>query len=242
MRIFGDTNVGRVREINEDFFYICEKRVGLLPNLFIVADGMGGHQAGEVASRMACENFVKYCETMAEPGMTIEGILKQAVQYANRCVYEQSMHQNEQFGMGTTLVAGVVDFQHLYVVNVGDSRLYVSNETLRQVTIDHSYVEELIRAGQITKEEGQHHPAKNRITRALGVEGEVNPDLFQVSIDETSRVLLCSDGLTNMIDEEEINTLISLLADLESCTHKLIAKAIEYGGHDNITVVLVDLA
>lgn len=242
MRIFGDTHVGRVREMNEDFYFESELAVGPLPNLFIVADGMGGHQAGEVASRMACEAFVRCCRDMAEPGMTIEQLLKHAAGYANRCVYEKSMETADQFGMGTTLVAGVVDAQHLYVVNVGDSRLYVLDDTLRQVTIDHSYVEELVQLGQISREEASHHPAKNKITRALGVDRMVKADFFQVAVAAVEKVLLCSDGLTNMIDEKEIYHIMSQTAGAQACTHKLIQKAVEYGGYDNITVVLVDLS
>lgn len=239
MELFGKTHSGLVREINEDNLWISQESIGPIQNLFIIADGMGGHKAGEVASKLAVESFVHFCQgTPAE--VTVEELFIRAVRYANNVIYDQSIHTTEMSGMGTTLVACTMSEGVLYVANVGDSRLYVLEKELKQITIDHSYVEELVRAGEISREESYHHPAKNKITRALGVGYEIEVDIFKLNMRGISRILLCSDGLTNMITDEKIVEIITTTETIKHQGQKLIDEALINGGIDNITAILLN--
>lgn len=240
MRIFGDTHIGLVREINEDCIFFTEHPIGPLTNLFIVADGMGGHNAGEIASSLAIEAFKSYIET-ASSVTNVKKLLEDAMQYANKVVYEKALTTLDMFGMGTTMVACTIYENTIYVANVGDSRLYVLQDTIEQVTVDHSYVEELVRAGEITRDESIHHPAKNKITRALGASGDVGVDVFELSTMDVRVVLLCSDGLSNMISDKEIESMLMKDVSLEQQGYALVQMALQNGGIDNISLIMVEL-
>lgn len=238
LRAYGLKDVGRCRSINQDYIYISEKPVGNLPNLFLVADGMGGHRAGDLAS----EYTVSRIREAVEKSMrTIPlQILKSAFQYANQRLLEKAQESEAYFGMGTTLVAATVVENTAYIANVGDSRLYKVGRTIEQVTKDHSLVEEMVRMGEISKEEARNHPEKNIITRAIGVSGEVDPDYFSTGLMPGERLLLCSDGLSNMIEDFQILKIVSQEKDLRLCAQELVDTANRNGGRDNIAVVLVE--
>ena len=238
LRAYGLKDVGRCRSINQDYIYISEKPVGNLPNLFLVADGMGGHRAGDLAS----EYTVSRIREAVEKSMrTIPlQILKSAFQYANQRLLEKAQESEAYFGMGTTLVAATVVENTAYIANVGDSRLYKVGRTIEQVTKDHSLVEEMVRMGEISKEEARNHPEKNIITRAIGVSDEVDPDYFSTGLMPGERLLLCSDGLSNMIEDSQILRIVRQEKDLRLCAQELVDTANRNGGRDNIAVVLVE--
>lgn len=237
MKSFGATDKGLRREYNEDYFYISDTQIGCLPNLYVVADGMGGHKAGDVASRQAIKYLTEYIRASSSVDM-IE-VLKEAVKYANTKVYEEGLANDDLRGMGTTLVVATLVNQMLYVFNVGDSRLYIKGSELIQLTIDHSVVEELYRAGQIADEDRYNHPDKNIITRAIGAEKEVVVDSFTKKIDGNDIILLCSDGVTKMLVDQDINTILLNGNSLKEIGEKLIIESNEQGGHDNITLIIV---
>ncbi len=240
MKTFGITHIGLVREINEDNYFMSKEPIGKLPNLFIIADGMGGHNAGEVASKLAVEGFVNYVKNDSSTE-TIEGIFIKATQYANNVIYEKAIHTSEMNGMGTTMVACSLIDDILYVINIGDSRLYVIDQALKQVTIDHSYVEELIRVGEITRDESIHHPAKNKITRALGIVHHADPDIYKLRANELTKIFLCSDGLTTMVRDERIFEALSSNIEIREQGNMLVDEAINNGGTDNITLLIIDI-
>lgn len=239
MEIFGKTHIGKVRQINQDYFLISREPIGKLDNLFIIADGMGGHKAGEIAAKLAVQSFIEFCEKTSEP--SIEEIFIKAIGYANNTIYEKSIHTLEMSGMGTTMVACTIYDDILYIANVGDSRLYVIEDVIKQITIDHSYVEELVRMGEISREESINHPAKNKITRALGIEPDIDVDLFKLNTGNIKEVLLCSDGLTNMVTDSTIEKVLKSGDSLEIQVENLIDHALMQGGIDNITVILLGL-
>lgn len=239
MKTFSMTHVGMRRETNQDYMYTSEIPVGNLPNLFLVADGMGGHAAGDYASRFTVEKVVDYARqsTKREP----VAILREAVKEANELLLAAAANDPQKEGMGTTLVAAVVDNDRLYVANVGDSRLYILNqEKIVQITRDHSLVEEMIRLGEMDKEEAKDHPDKHIITRAIGVFAEVHVDFFETVIKSGDIILMCTDGLTNMVDDESIRQIVRGQRDIVEKTEKLIEAANQNGGRDNITVVIVE--
>ena len=235
---FGKTDVGLMRTINQDSIFVSTKPVGKLPNLFIVADGMGGHKAGDVASRVAIEKFVKYaCTThMTDPA----NILDAGIMSINKEIYDMANSNRDYSGMGTTFVAAVIAEGHVYIANVGDSRLYVVGSKIRQITRDHSYVEEMVRIGELDRADARNHPDKNIITRAVGAEDHVEPDFFTVELREGDTVLMCSDGLTNMLEDEEIRMIISGARDLVEKAERLVEAANANGGRDNISVILIE--
>ncbi len=239
MKAYGNTNAGLVRKTNEDCYFISSNKTGPFSNLFVVADGMGGHNAGEIASKLAIESFVSYIAA-ANDFDSIENLLIKATQYANKTIFEQAKLNDTYNGMGTTLVALGVLEDELLIINVGDSRLYILDAELKQITIDHSYVEELVRAGEITREESIHHPSKNKITKALGVFKSVFPDIYRMGIKDSKRILLCTDGLTNMVNDKEISDILRNGLNIEAQGDCLIHAAMEYGGTDNITFILID--
>ena len=231
------TDVGKKRNMNQDFVYASDQPVGNLHNLFIVADGMGGHAAGDYASRCAVETFIDYIENTGrrKPVSILEG----ALQAANRAVYARSVEDKSMAGMGTTLVAGTVWNGCLYVVNIGDSRMYLLEDTIEQITRDHSLVEEMVRGGQLTKEAARVHPEKNVITRAIGMKDKVRADYFDLELVKGDIFLLCSDGLTNMVTDQEIWRIVHRAHSIEEAGRQLIDTANENGGSDNISVILV---
>ena len=232
------TDTGRVRTANQDYVYATTESVGAMPNLFLVADGMGGHQAGDYASRYIVENLVEHIKKTTEPG-TIP-LLKEGIQKINTMLYQESMKKPELTGMGTTLVAAVVDGTTMYVANVGDSRLYVVGNRLKQITKDHSLVEEMVSLGQLERGSRNYLEKKNIITRAVGTEDKLEIDFFEVSLEPGDYVLMCSDGLSNMLEAAEMEEIICSELELPEKAEKLITVANDNGGKDNIAVVLID--
>lgn len=240
MDSFSKTDVGMVRKVNQDYLFRSDKPVGNLPNLFLVADGMGGHKAGDLASRLCVETFVE--EAGQNSLKTPVSILNEAVTKANETVFGKAKESLDYEGMGTTLVAATIADQVLYVANIGDSRLYVIHHSIEQITEDHSWVEEMVKKGELSEEEMRFHPQKNIITRALGTGEQVTADFFEVELKPGDRVLMCSDGLSNMIDDDELFHIVSNKEKgLEDICNALVAKANEYGGKDNIAVVLIGI-
>ncbi|MCI8597135.1 MAG: Stp1/IreP family PP2C-type Ser/Thr phosphatase [Lachnospiraceae bacterium] len=231
-------DVGRCRDINQDYIFVSEKPVGNLPNLFLVADGMGGHKAGDLASEYTV-SMIREAVEKSMRNIPLQ-ILKGAFQYANQKLIEKAGESSAYTGMGTTLVAATVVGEMVYVVNVGDSRLYKVGRNIEQITQDHSLVEEMVRLGEISREQAMNHPEKNIITRAIGVEKEVEPDYFTISLEQGECLLLCSDGLSNMIEDSQIKEILDRRADLRSATKELVYTANQNGGRDNIAVVLVE--
>ena len=238
MKSYCVTEVGVKRNMNQDFVYASDQPVGNLSNLFIVADGMGGHNAGDLASRYTLETMVDYIENASEKRPI--PLLEAAVQTANQKVMEKAREDKNLEGMGTTVVAATVQGGFLYVANVGDSRLYLLDDGIEQITRDHSLVEEMVRAGELGREEARNHPEKNIITRAVGVKKQIRIDFFDVALNPGDRFLLCSDGLTNMVEDEEILRLVKRETSLEEAARKLVALANRNGGKDNISVVLAE--
>ena len=239
VKLFSITDVGRRREINEDYLFTSDEPVGNLPNLFIVADGMGGHNAGDYASKHAVEKAVMSIRNFTGE-YDAENILQKAIDDANTHINKISRQNRSLKGMGTTFVAATFEDNHVTVANVGDSRLYVVNDFITQITKDHSLVEEMVDMGGIDREAARKHPDKNIITRAVGVKEYVLVDFFDVHKGRTEKLLLCTDGLTNMLKDEEIHKIIIGSSSLEDAGRRLIEAANENGGRDNIAVVLVE--
>ena len=232
------TDTGRVRTANQDYVYASVEPVGSLPNLFVVADGMGGHQAGDYASRYIVENLVSYLQYTENS--QIVPLLREGILKVNTMLYQESKEKPELSGMGTTLVAAVADENTLYVANVGDSRLYLVRDRIRQVTRDHSYVEELVSLGRLERGSKDYKDKKNIITRAVGTEDKLLVDFFEVGLEPGDFILMCSDGLSNMLEDVEMEEIVGSDLELEEKAEKLITVANDNGGKDNKAVVLVD--
>ena len=238
---YGQTDIGMVRSINQDSIFFSDKSVGNLPNLYIVADGMGGHKAGDYASAHAVSWFVEYAKECKYTNPIT--IMKTGIAKVNDMLLEMSATHSELNGMGTTFVSAVIVVNKMYVANIGDSRLYVIHQgETKQITLDHSLVEELIRTGQLDRRRVRFHPEKNIITRALGTGKEAVPDFFEIILQNDERVLLCSDGLTNMVEDDEIGTIVMGQRFVDKICERLIERANYYGGKDNIGVVVVEQA
>ena len=224
--------------MNQDYIYCNEHAIGCLPNLFIVADGMGGHKAGDLASKMCVEAV---CDSVRDSELTTPvSVLNEAVFKAHHSVQTIAADNPDYEGMGTTLVVATILDNILYVANIGDSRLYLLRETLNQITEDHSLVEEMVKSGELAKENVRSHPNKNVITRALGVGSEIKPDYFEVKLHREDVILMCTDGLSNMIEDAEIEYIIKGNSDnVEKAGRELLDQANDSGGKDNITVLLV---
>ncbi len=235
---YGKTDIGMCRVMNQDCIYFSDKSIGNLPNLYIVADGMGGHKAGDYASAHAVSWFVDYVKECDYVNPIT--IIKTGISKVNDRLFQMSADHAELRGMGTTFVAAVIVENKLYVANIGDSRLYIVGEEIRQITLDHSLVEELIRTGQLERRKVRFHPEKNIITRALGTAREAVPDFFELELESTDKILLCSDGLTNMVEDDEIEMIIKRQPHMDRCCDELIERANYYGGKDNIGVVVIE--
>lgn len=237
MEVSSATSVGRIRPLNEDSYFVSEPdQSGTV--LAIVADGMGGHNAGEVASGKAVGIVQK--DVLGKCGENAKDILVKAVNDANREIYEMSVNARNLSGMGTTMTACVAEEHNVTAVQVGDSRLYlIRGEKITQITKDHSLVEMLLENGKITKEEARRHPQKNIITRAVGTDKTVEADIYEFRAEAGDVILLCSDGLVNMVEDEEILSVINLSETLNDAANKLVAEAETAGGTDNITVILI---
>lgn len=241
---YGRTDIGCVRPKNEDSIYVSNEPVGKLDNLYIVADGMGGHRAGQVASNTAIEAFLAYLNKY-QPDSTDEPLdmIIGAVNMANDAVYKLGRTYEEYSEMGTTIIGATVVGNNMYVAHVGDSRLYkISDGKIEQVTNDHSLVAEMVRAGQITEEEARNHPQRNCITRAVGTDSSVVTDGLIVKVKENDIILICSDGLSTMLEDDEICNIASAGGfSLEDRTSMLVEAAKKNGGFDNISVIIIDI-
>ena len=228
MKATAITDIGKTRAVNQDYIYTSVDRVGCLPNLFIVADGMGGHKAGDIASRFTVETIKTLIEQ--SQGKDAISIINDSVKMVNGLLLQKASESEDYYG------------NVLRVANVGDSRLYVIDDNdITQITRDHSLVEEMVLAGQLSKSEARTHARKNVITRAIGVEEQVEPEMFSIDLKENSKVLMCSDGLTNMLEDAEILSIVRNNADIEDAARMLIDRANENGGKDNISVIIVEL-
>jgi len=240
MIYYAHSDIGKAREKNQDSFYIPKEDDKL--KIFALADGMGGYKGGEVASRLAVISAKNYLETNFEKiEHTKEAILdliKSSVEYANMVVYEKSKEDDNLQGMGTTLELCLIYNNRAYIGHVGDSRIYrIRKGIIRKLTTDHSYVEKLVKDGKISKEEANYHPKKNMITKALGCGAFVEPDVMVKGFQKEDIIILSSDGLTNMVTDEEI--LAEAINDISKASINLVDKANEMGGYDNITIIVV---
>ena len=239
MRATAITDIGKTRAVNQDYIYASVEGIGCLPKLFVVADGMGGHKAGDTASRYTVETIK---ELIAESEETDAlSVISEAVKSVNTLLIKKAGESEDYQGMGTTLVIASIFGNVLRVANVGDSRLYVIDDEITQITRDHSLVEEMVLAGQLSRSEARTHAKKNVITRAIGGEEEVEPEMFSVDLKENSKILMCSDGLTNMLEDDEIMRIVKNSPDIEEAAAVLIDRANANGGKDNISVVIVEL-
>ena len=216
MKAYSKTDIGSKRTMNQDSVYCNENSVGSFQNLFIVADGMGGHKAGDYASRLCVEKIVYAVEQ--SKSITPVTILEEAVTEANKGVLEEAKANAEYEGMGTTMVACTLQKDTLYIANI-----------------------EMVKKGELTESQARIHPQKNIITRALGIDEVVHADYFEIDVKPDDKILMCSDGLTNMVEDEDIEYIIRHSSSIEKAVENLVEKANENGGKDNITVILVQI-
>ena len=238
MRTFSITDVGMVRQVNQDYVFEGGRPLGILRNLFVVADGMGGHQAGDYASKYTVEVLQRELEK--SQGEDIERVLVNAIKTANREIIREASKDEHLKGMGTTVVAATIMNQMMYFANVGDSRLYLINHGIQQLTKDHSLVEEMVRLGGIKPEEAKHHPDKNIITRAIGAKADVDVDFYEHRLKRGDIILMCTDGLSNMVEDEELFHIVQGARDIVEAGQNLVNAAKENGGTDNIGIVLIE--
>ncbi|VFB16230.1 Serine/threonine phosphatase stp [Urinicoccus massiliensis] len=231
MIAYGATNVGKVRKNNEDAFKISNK-----DKIYLLADGMGGHLGGEFASSMAVQELEKLLVDVKD-----KAEIKEAIEEVNRKIYQKSLEDENLSGMGTTLSLIKILDDHLYFANIGDSRIYcLKGKDLIQLTIDDSYVNYLLEVGAITSDQAKDHPKKNVLLKALGTTEDIEVFIQEVQWEEDDLYLLCSDGLTNMLEEEEIQEIISS-NEAEKAVDLLINQALDRGGKDNITVIVLTI-
>lgn len=241
VEVFGLSDVGCIRELNEDCYCICGFGDNSERGFCILADGMGGHNAGEVASQNAVKLIAEEMNRLLESGeKEIPGQLSRAVSAANTGVYTMASENPIHRGMGTTVVTAFIDDGTAYVANVGDSRAYaVRDDEIVQITTDHSVVSELVMRGTITKEEARLHPQKNIITRAVGTDKSVRTDIFEYNYSPGDVMIICSDGLSTMLDDNRILEIIKSKKTSEDTVNSLISAAKDEGGLDNITVICI---
>ncbi|MGN8816879.1 Stp1/IreP family PP2C-type Ser/Thr phosphatase [Oribacterium sp. HCP28S3_H8] len=239
MIFFAETDKGKRRRMNQDYVYGTDQPIGALDDLFLLADGMGGHKAGDYASRYLVEELKKYfANTSSGP---VVRLLQKGIESINAELYMLSRENESLSGMGTTLVAAVIEQEVMTVANIGDSRCYlIHGNTIRQITRDHSYVEEMVERGMMRRGSPEYLRARNIITRAVGIEPTVEADFFEIDLSEGDFVLLCSDGLFNMVDNESILSIVRDDSSIQDKGRALIDMANINGGRDNIGVVLID--
>lgn len=241
MQIFGLSDVGQQRSENQDAFAYEVIEPGIV--VFVVCDGMGGAQAGNVASSMASQVFMEHMKRDIRPHISdkyARSILLNAVNFANYEVYKKSLSNASFNGMGTTLVGGFYQEGHGILVNIGDSRAYMlTDDVITRITRDHSVVEEMIAHGQLTEEQARTHPRRNLITRALGTDEQVEADYFPYELSGTDTLLLCSDGLTGPVEDAAVHAVYKAHPAPEDCARALIDAANAGGGSDNITALLL---
>lgn len=238
MKTFSKTDVGKRRSVNQDYVFTSERPIGKLPNLLVVADGMGGHNAGDFASRFVVEDIKK--EILSSEEQHPEVILRKSIEEANHKLIAEAKKDVRLEGMGTTLVAATVIEHTLYFANVGDSRLYLIHDEIRQLSRDHSLVQEMVRLGGLNAEEAKHHPDKNIITRAIGAKEQLEVDFFEYHLQPGDIILMCTDGLSNMVEDEEIFCIVKSSRDVVEAVERLIEEANKNGGNDNIGVVVAE--
>ena len=238
MKTFSKTDVGMVREVNQDYVFCTAKPIGNLPNLLIVADGMGGHKAGDFASRFVVEHLQQEIEQSTEEGP--KAIIETAIKTVNSRLLDTANNNEKLHGTGTTLVVATVIEKTLYFANIGDSRLYLLGDGIRQLSRDHSFVQEMVRLGGIKAEEAKNHPDKNIITRAIGKKEKVEIDFFEFRLKKGDMILMCTDGLSNMVEDEEIFGIVKKSRDVVEAVEKLVDRANYNGGLDNIGVLVAE--
>lgn len=240
MKAFAKSDVGKVREMNQDSFYASKPTDEI--QLYILADGMGGYNGGEIASKIAVKSAKSYISSnftsIEHDREGIMNLIKNAIEYANMVVYEKSKQAEELEGMGTTIDVCIIYGGKVYIGHVGDSRVYRKRkEFFRKLTTDHSYVQQLVADGTITTEEAYNHPKKNMLTKALGCTAFVEPDVIVKGYLRDDIILMCSDGLTNMVKDDEISKILS--ENQEKAYKILVNKANANGGYDNVTVITI---
>lgn len=241
MRVLATSDKGMVRDMNQDYYYVSKPYNEY--NLYILADGMGGYNGGEIASSLAVNSTKEYIEKNIKDieinRETLQNLIKEAMEYANKVVHEKSKTEINLNEMGTTLEVCLIYNNKVYIGHIGDSRVYrIRKNIIRKLTTDHSYVEKLVRDGSITREESYHHPKKNMLIKALGCEDYVEPDVLVKGFLKDDIILMCSDGLTNLLSDKEIYDVIT--NNLENADKLLIQKANIKGGYDNITAVIIE--
>lgn len=240
MKTAHKTDIGRTRIVNEDRAIVLTSPKGI--TLAVVADGMGGHQAGDIASQLTVETFQHELENLEDPltSENQEEFIKMTIAKANDTVYQMSLKNQQYLGMGTTVVIAIATENEFQIAHIGDSRAYqYTNRKIVQLTEDHSLVNELVKSGEITTEAAQHHPRRNVLTRALGTEKWVEADIRKYEWNHSDILLLCSDGLSNQVHPEQIEQTLSGTEDLDTKADRLVQLALEAGGDDNITVILL---
>lgn len=240
IKAYGKSDIGIAREMNQDYYYISDDKNEI--KLYILADGMGGYKGGEIASQLAvtsARNYIEnnFKETPKDKSSLIQ-LIGSSVEYANMVVYEKAKENSELEGMGTTLEICLIYNNKAYIAHIGDSRIYrIRKEFMRKITKDHSYVQKLVEDGTITKEEAATHPKKNMLMKALGCNAFVEPDVTIKGFLKGDTIIICSDGLTNMVNQEEIYNIAT--SKFEYAPNELIEKANKNGGYDNITVIII---
>ena len=242
MKVFAKTDIGKIRENNQDSFYIDED--DLKYKLYILADGMGGYAGGEIASSIAVNAVKTYIKNNLKKGEyskeKFKQVIKEAIEYANMMVNEKAMEDEQISEMGTTLDVSIIYEDRIFVGHVGDSRVYrIRNENIRQLTNDHSYVEKLVRDGTITKEEAVNHPKKHMLIKVVGSKTFAEPDILEKKILKDDVILMCSDGLTNMVENKEIYNIIK--SENENVAETLVNQANRNGGYDNVTAIVIKI-
>ena len=240
IKAYAKSDIGRVREINQDYYYISNSLDEV--QLYMLADGMGGYKGGEIASKLAVQSAKSYIENnfkeIPKDKESIIQLVGSSMEYANMVVYEKSKEDPELEGMGTTLEICLIYNNKAYIGHVGDSRIYrIRKDVIRKLTKDHSYVQKLIEDKKITREEAKSHPKKNMLTKALGCTPYVEPDIRARNFERGDIFIMCSDGLTNMVDEKRIYELVT--QDINKAADELINEANAAGGYDNITVIII---
>jgi len=238
MKACGITDVGKVRKQNQDSFIIRQNGDRVIG---VVCDGMGGARSGNIAASLAAECFAEHISTCLEQGdiLPVRELVREAANYSNVKVYDRAFTDFTCEGMGTTLVGGVFHSEHAYIANVGDSRAYkISNGSIRQITTDHSYVQELVRDGIISSEAARNHPKRNYITRALGLAREVECDIYSVNIQRGNTIILCTDGLSNIVTPEEMLEISQSCESAEMLSSELMRLALSRDASDNVTVAV----
>ena len=240
IKAYAKSDKGKVREMNQDYYYISTSLDQI--QLYILADGMGGYNGGEIASSLAVQTAKNYIENnfkeIEKDRDSIVQLLGSSMEYANMVVYEKAKENKELKGMGTTLEICLIYNNKVYIGHVGDSRIYrIRKNFTRKLTQDHSYVQKLVKEGTITKEQAAHHPQKNMLMKALGCNAFVEPDVMVKGFLKDDILIMCSDGLTNLVNQETIYEMAS--KNIEQATKDLVQLANDRGGYDNITVVII---